>query len=103
MRVALPHQLGREEVRRRLQERSHEIADYLPGGMAEVESDWIDEDRLALHITAMGQAVTGHIDVYDEQVVVEVKLSGALAFFESAIESAIRKDATKMLEAPKKD
>lgn len=53
MRVALPHDLGREEVRRRLNDRSHEIVDYIPGGMADVEMDWVEEDRMALHITAM--------------------------------------------------
>ena len=44
MRVALPHDLGRDEVRRRLKERSHEIAGYLPGGMANVETDWVGDD-----------------------------------------------------------
>ena len=101
MRVALPHDLGREEVRNRLKERSHEIADYMPGGMAEVETDWIDEDRMALMVSAMGQNITGHIDIEDNQVIFEIKLPGILSFVEPMIEKAIRKDAAKMLEGPK--
>lgn len=101
MRVALPHDLGREEVRRRLKERSHEIADYMPGGMGEVETDWIDEDRMALMVSAMGQNITGHIDIEDNQVIFEIKLPGILSFVEPMIEKAIRKDAAKMLEGPK--
>ena len=101
MRVALPHDLGREEVRRRLNYRSHEIVDYIPGGMADVEMDWVEEDRMALHITAMNQTVTGHIDVYEEQVVFEVQLPGMLSFVEPAIEKAIRSNGQKMLAAPK--
>ena len=101
MRVALPHDLGREEVRRRLNDRSHEIVDYIPGGMADVEMDWAEEDRMALHITAMNQTVTGHIDVYEEQVVFEVQLPGMLSFVEPAIEKAIRSNGQKMLAAPK--
>lgn len=101
MRVALPHDLGREEVRHRLNDRSHEIVDYIPGGMADVEMDWVEEDRMALHITAMNQTVTGHIDVYEEQVVFEVQLPGMLSFVEPAIEKAIRNNGQKMLAAPK--
>lgn len=101
MRVALPHDLGKEEVRRRLNDRSHEIAGYLPGGMADVETDWVDDDRMAMHITAMGQTITGHIDVFEDQIVFEVKLPGMLSFVEPMIEKAIRKDGAKMLEAPK--
>ena len=101
MRVALPHELGREELRRRLNERSHEIADYLPGNMAQVATDWIEEDVMALHITAMGQNITGHITAEDAQVVFEIKLPGMLSFVEPMIEKAIRKDGAKMLEPPK--
>ena len=36
MRVPISHSLGKEEVRRRLQSHSHEIAQYIPGGMADV-------------------------------------------------------------------
>ncbi|MGQ7829699.1 polyhydroxyalkanoic acid system family protein [Altererythrobacter sp. Z27] len=101
MRVALPHDLGREEVRRRLSERSHEIADHMPGGLAQVETDWIGEDSMALHISAMGQNLTGHIHVEDRQVVFEIKLPGMLSFVEPMIEKAIRKDGARLLEAPK--
>ena len=101
MKVALPHDLGREEVRNRLKERSHEIADYMPGGMAEVETDWIDEDRMALMVSAMGQNITGHIDIEDNQVIFEIKLPGILSFVEPMIEKAIRKDGTRLLEVPK--
>lgn len=101
MRVALPHELGREEVRRRLKERSHEIADYLPGGVADVETDWIDDDRLALLVSVMGQTITGHIDIEESQVIFEIRMPGMLSFVEPMIEKAIRKDAAKMLEGPK--
>ena len=56
---------------------------------------------MALHITAMNQTVTGHIDVYEEQVVFEVQLPGMLSFVEPAIEKAIRNNGQKMLAAPK--
>jgi len=101
VRIALPHELGRDEVRRRLNEHSHEIVDYLPSNIADVEMDWVEEDRMALHVTAMNQTITGHIDVFDEQVVFEIELPGLLSFVEPAIEKAIRSNGQKMLAAPK--
>ena len=56
---------------------------------------------MALHITAMNQTITGHIDVYDEQVVFEIELPGMLSFVGPAIEKAIRANGQKMLAAPK--
>ena len=98
MRVALPHDLGREEVRRRLRERSHEIADHIPGGLAEVRSRWPSEDLMELEVDAMGQTVSGDIEVYDNQVVIEFDLPAALSFFRPMIEGAVRSNATKLLE-----
>lgn len=98
MRVALPHDLGREEVRRRLSERSHEIADHIPGGLAQVRSQWPSEDLMQLEVDAMGQTVKGDIEVHDNQVVIKFDLPAALSFFRPMIEGAVRSNATKLLE-----
>lgn len=98
MRVALPHSLGREELRRRMKEHGHEIGDQFPAGMATVETDWPHEDRMNLHITAMGQQIEGGIDVGDDEVVIELDLPGILGMMRGTIEGAVRKYGTKMLE-----
>ncbi|MCB2084253.1 MAG: polyhydroxyalkanoic acid system family protein [Sphingomonadaceae bacterium] len=101
MRVAVPHNLPREEVRRRLRERSHEIADHIPGGMAEVETDWVGEDRMAIAINAMGQSLTGHIDVEDSQMVFQVELPMMLSFIEPIVEKGLREKGAKLLAPPR--
>lgn len=101
MDVAIPHDLGREEVRRRLRENSHQIADAIPGGMAEVSTSWPSEDRMTLAINAMGQALTGHIDIEDHQVRFHIQLPPALAFVEPIVEGAIREQGHKMLAPPR--
>lgn len=98
MRVALPHELGKDEVRRRLKERSHEIADYVPGGMAKVTTGWADEDHMTLNVATMGQSIDGQVEIDDNQVIFEVKLPMALSFVQPMIESAIRKNGQKLLE-----
>ena len=65
MQVAIPHQLGKEEARRRLRTNSHRMGEAIPGGMTQVETTWPSEDRMVLAITAMGQSLNAHIYIED--------------------------------------
>jgi len=103
MEVAIPHNLGRDEVRNRLRSRSHTIADGIPGGMAQVSTGWPSEDRMTLDIAAMGQVLTGHIDVEDSQVVLHMELPPALGFLKPIVEGAIRQQGHKLLAPPGAD
>lgn len=98
MRVALPHQLARDDVRERLRSRAHEIADFVPGGMADIVTNWPDDDRMEISIQAMGQNLNGDIVIEDEQIVITVNLPLALSFVETMISGAIRDKGRKMLE-----
>ena len=100
MQVPIPHNHGREEARRRMQANSHRMGEGIPGGMAQVETSWPSEDRMALSIQAMGQAVVGHIDVEDTQVVLNVDLPPALGFIEPLVAGAIKQSGQKMLAPP---
>jgi len=97
MRVAVPHSLPREEVRRRLREQSGDIANFIPGGMAQVSSSWTGEDRLQLSVAAMGANVTGDVTIEDHQVVFQVTLPLALSFFEPIVAKAIAANGQKLL------
>ena len=99
MRVPLSHDLGKEEVRRRLRERSHEIGDAIPGGMAEVTTSWPNEDCMNLGINAMGNQIGAQVLIEDTKVIFEVDLPRALSFVEPMIAGAIRKNGQKLLEA----
>lgn len=97
MRVPLQHNLGKEEVRRRLKARSHEIGDAIPGGMAEVKTSWPSDDCLALDIRAMGNLTRAKVLIEETQVVFEIDLPPALSFVEPIIAGAIRKKGQKLL------
>lgn len=97
MRVAVPHSLGREEARRRIKGRSHELGDLIPGGMAEVSSRWANDDRLELGITAMGQTVSGSVEIGDSEIAIEVVLPAALSFVEPMVRNAIEAKGRKLL------
>ncbi len=100
MQVAIPHQLGREEVRRRLKGSSHQIADAIPGGMADVQTNWPSEDSMHMAILALGQSLNGRIDIMDDQVVFFMDLPPALGFIQPIVESAIQQQGQKLLAPP---
>lgn len=100
MKIALPHELGRDEVRRRLQSGDNSIADAIPGGLADIATSWPHEDRMDLAITAMGQAISGQVDITDSEVVFTVELPAMLGFIEPMVESAIRSQGHKLLAPP---
>jgi hypothetical protein len=101
MRVAVPHNLGREEARRRLKERGHEMADKVGGSFAKVTTGWPNDDQMTITVEALGQAMGGLVDIEDTQVVFEVDLPGALSFVEPMMAGAIRQSGQKLLGPPK--
>lgn len=98
MRVPIAHDLPKEEVRRRLRELSHEIANFIPGGVADVTTGWPDEDHMTLDVRAMGQGIDGQVIIEENQVVFEVNLPPALSFVEPMVSGAIRSQGQKLLE-----
>lgn len=95
--VNLPHNLGTEEARRRIEGGIGKLAGHIPGGAAEVKHHWAG-DRMHLAVTAMGQAVTSQIDVSDSNVRLEVLLPGMLGMFAGQIEGLLRSKGGQMLE-----
>ena len=94
--VDLPHKLGREEARRRIAGNVHKLSDHIPGGAADVKSNWVG-DQLNLDITAMGQTVAAQIDVQETKVRCRVMLPGLLALFTAPIEAALNRKGSDLL------
>ncbi|WP_066553602.1 polyhydroxyalkanoic acid system family protein [Croceicoccus bisphenolivorans] len=97
MRVAVPHSLPKAEVRRRLDEKQDSIAGFVPGGLADVETSWASEDRMVMTIRAMGQELSGNVDIEDAAVVFTIDLPPALSFVEPMIQGALEDKGRKLL------
>jgi hypothetical protein len=54
-------------------------------------------------IAALGQSLTGHIDVNDAQVVLSIELPPALGFLRPIVEGAVRQQGQKLLAPPSGD
>jgi len=98
MRVRLPHELGREEVRQRMHKHGHEIASYFPPGMAEVTTTWPNEDQMAMQILAAGQRIDGNIEVHEDHVIIEMDLPMILGFLRGTLERAVKWHGGRLLE-----
>lgn len=95
--VNLPHSLGTDEAKRRMQGGIGRLKDHIPGGAAEVRSRW-EGDRMHLDVRALGQEVTGHIDVMDTKVRLEFVLPAFLALFAGKIEGLLKDKGAELLE-----
>jgi hypothetical protein len=86
--VSIPHRLGREEATRRLKAGLARAASSLP--VLQVDEERWDTNRMFFRIRALGQAASGHLDVADDHVQVEVMLPWVLQKFAEAAQVAIR-------------
>jgi Putative polyhydroxyalkanoic acid system protein (PHA_gran_rgn) len=95
--VSIPHHLGKEEAARRLNAGIGSAKSRL-GHLFTVQDETWTGDHLQFRLTALGQAVSGGIDVADDHVRLEVVLPWLLAMIAEKIQPLIRKEGTLMLE-----
>jgi hypothetical protein len=86
--VSIPHRLGREEAIRRLKTGLARAASSVP--VLKVDEERWEDSRMIFRIRAMGQAASGHLDVADDHVQLEVTLPWLLQRFAEVAQAAIR-------------
>ena len=94
--VDLPHNLGKDEARRRIAKNIHKLQEHIPGG-AQVQSGW-SGDQLNLQVAAMGEAVNATIDVMENKVHLKVLLPGMLGMFAGLVQATLQKKGSVLLE-----
>jgi Putative polyhydroxyalkanoic acid system protein (PHA_gran_rgn) len=86
--VSIPHRLGREEATRRLKAGLTRAASSIP--VLKVDEERWQENRMIFRIRALGQVASGHLDVSDDRVDVELTLPWLLQRFAEVAQVAIR-------------
>src|SRR5690242_3760442 len=69
--ITVAHGLGRDEAKRRIARGMEEIGPALPSAVGSLGQRW-EGDRLHLRADALGQAITGRIDVLDALIRIEI-------------------------------
>lgn len=86
--ISIPHRLGREEATRRLKGGLSRAAATVP--VLTVDEERWEGDRMDFRVRALGQAASGHIDVGEDHVRLEVMLPWLLQRFAQAAQAVIR-------------
>lgn len=97
MRVTLPHDLTKDEVRARMRKHAGEIGGFFPPGLAKVTTDWPHEDRMTITAVVMGQTIPGGVEVRDNDVVIEMDLPLLFSVMKGPLEAAVKKEGGRLL------
>jgi hypothetical protein len=93
--VSIPHRLGREEATRRLKAGLTRAATSIP--VLTVDEERWEGDRMVFRVRALGQAASGHLDVADDHVRLEVTLPWLLQRFADVAQRAIKNRGNLLL------
>jgi hypothetical protein len=93
--VTISHRLGREEAGRRLRSGLTRAAQSVP--VLKVDEERWDGDRMVFRVRALGQAASGHLDVAEDHVRLEVTLPWLLQRFAEVAQSAIKNRGNLLL------
>ena len=94
--VSIPHQLGRAEAKRRVDEGFGDFSRHLGGSAGALTKSWTG-DRLNFSLQALGQGISGFFDVADDTVRVEVLLPGFLAMIAGKVKGTLQKEGQLLL------
>jgi hypothetical protein len=93
--VDIPHKLGREAARAKLEQGVGQIASVIPGGS--LKSHRWEGDTLFFEIEAMGQRVGTKLEVFETRIHALVDLPPIAALFAEKIKAKLGQVGTKLL------
>ncbi|HEY7426624.1 MAG TPA: polyhydroxyalkanoic acid system family protein [Gemmataceae bacterium] len=94
--ITIPHQLGRAEARRRIDERASRLQSQHNGLLERVEQRW-EGDTLHFLVGAVGQSVSGTLRVAEQDVHLEVALPWMLAMLAGVVKKQIEHHGRDLL------
>lgn len=98
--VTIPHELGRTEARRRIEQGFGSLEEQLAGSVKMTFTERWEGDRLHFTGRTLGQTVTGHLDVLEDAVQVELVLPRLLAALAEKIRARLTSQGARLLGPP---
>jgi len=98
--VNIPHNLGKEEARRRIEQGFGRVRQQMAGaigGMLAFQERW-EGDRLHFEGGALGQKMTGRLDVLPDSVQIQLDLPAILAALADRVVETLKSEGRKLLE-----
>ena len=97
--VTIAHQHGKAEAMRRIKTAIQSALTRYEGKLKIAEEKWT-EGHLDFRVAALGQPVTGKIDVGDDQVRAEVLLTWLMEHLTTPAEALIKEEGERALGEP---
>ena len=97
--VSVPHRLGREEAKRRIDTGIMRVGPELGAIVNALDYHW-QADTLHLSAQAMWQTITGRVAVLDEAVRVEIDLPWLMRLIGDTVGKQVRERVSLMLQGP---
>lgn len=94
--VRIPHELGRAEARRRIESGFGNLVRQMPGAGGTCSQSW-DGDRLSFRVAAVGQSISGVVDVLDAAVELQIELPGVLGMIANRVKGRLANTARLLL------
>jgi hypothetical protein len=98
--VNLPHSLGKDEARRRIESGFGTMREQMTGGMGSMlsfQERW-EGDQLQFEGGALGQKIRGRLEVLADSVRIELDLPEMLAMLADRITGTLKREGQKLLE-----
>ena len=96
MTASIPHQLTREEAKRRIQQHIDTLRQHHGLIISTLLATW-HADRLDFTAGAMGQTISGHASVDDHMVHLTVSLPGLLGMLATTIKQSVEQQGRQLL------
>ncbi|HYO76248.1 MAG TPA: polyhydroxyalkanoic acid system family protein [Thermoanaerobaculia bacterium] len=98
MRIAVPHNLTKDEARRRVDQKLSTLLGQFGHQAEHMEHDWAG-DTLRFKGKAKGMSVQGTVEITDAAMIVDAKLPLIATMFEGKIREAVQKEADTLFRA----
>ncbi len=90
LEVRVPHSVGRDEARRRLDAAIVRARDEYADKVGSIDATWEAADRLRLQLTVMGMEIDSEVDVHEAELVGRLEVPGLAGLFAGRIKEGIQ-------------
>ena len=97
--VSIPHSLGRQEAKRRLDSGIDRLRPELGALVSGLDYSW-QGDTLNFNASAMWQTITGRLEVLEDAVRIEIDLPWLMQLLGDTIVKQVRSRGVALLEKP---
>ncbi len=97
--LSIPHQLSRDEAKKRVEQLVRQVQTQFAGGQGRLEESW-SGNTMEFTVSAMGMAARGRVVVETQVVRMEVALPQPLAMLTSTLKQRLEQEGNRLLGKP---